>query len=299
MPVEHQSAVGARKEPRKESAVEDGSPVGLRGLGLGFESTEVEEQYRQQHRRRDLSRATAFVGTLLAACLIFAVSDYRLFGASPQLLWLLAVRAVVFFASVLTLARIYLRPTPRDASWTILFWSVIVVAAGLYIASTRPPNYTGHAIPVVVFLLGSYMMVPLPGVLRAIPACLITGGYGVLCFWVGPTGNELVVTAILTSLVAVNVLGCAVSIQLEQWDRKHFLALRRETELRTLLEQALAEIKTLRGILPICCHCKRVRDDTGYWQQVEVYVRDHTYAEFSHGICPDCMKAHYQEYLQP
>ncbi len=63
------------------------------------------------------------------------------------------------------------------------------------------------------------------------------------------------------------------------------------------LKQAMEKIKTLRGLLPICSHCKKVRNDEGYWQQVEVYVRDHSMAEFSHGICPDCMKKYYSEYF--
>lgn len=59
------------------------------------------------------------------------------------------------------------------------------------------------------------------------------------------------------------------------------------------LSQALEQIRTLRGIVPICANCKKIRDDEGFWQQVEVYVRDHTEAEFSHGICPECMKKLY------
>lgn len=58
-------------------------------------------------------------------------------------------------------------------------------------------------------------------------------------------------------------------------------------ELRT----ALAEVKTLRGILPICANCKRVRTDEGAWEQIESYVRDRTDAEFSHGLCPACAAA--------
>ena len=61
------------------------------------------------------------------------------------------------------------------------------------------------------------------------------------------------------------------------------------------LRRALAEIKTLRGIVPICAGCKNIRDDKGYWSQVEVYVRDHTEAEFSHSLCPECMKKLYPD----
>ena len=59
------------------------------------------------------------------------------------------------------------------------------------------------------------------------------------------------------------------------------------------LEKALAEIKTLQGIIPICMHCKKVRNDTGYWEQVEAYVSNRSDANFSHGICPTCAKEIY------
>lgn len=64
------------------------------------------------------------------------------------------------------------------------------------------------------------------------------------------------------------------------------------------LKEALDHIKTLRGIVPICANCKKIRDDKGFWQQVEIYVHNHTEAEFSHGICPDCMVKLYPEYCK-
>ena len=59
------------------------------------------------------------------------------------------------------------------------------------------------------------------------------------------------------------------------------------------LQEALAEIRTLRGILPVCSYCHKVRDDEGYWHRVDVYIRDHSEADVSHGICPDCLKKYY------
>jgi len=57
-----------------------------------------------------------------------------------------------------------------------------------------------------------------------------------------------------------------------------------------------AEIKTLRGILPICTHCKNIRDDKGAWNQIEGYIHSHSDAEFSHGICPHCAKTLYPDF---
>jgi two-component system cell cycle sensor histidine kinase/response regulator CckA len=61
------------------------------------------------------------------------------------------------------------------------------------------------------------------------------------------------------------------------------------------LQAALNDVRTLRGIVPICSHCKKIRDDKGYWSQVEIYVRDHTEAEFSHSICPGCLETYYHD----
>ena len=54
------------------------------------------------------------------------------------------------------------------------------------------------------------------------------------------------------------------------------------------LQDALSKVKALSGMLPICASCKKIRDDKGYWQQIETYLSDHSEAEFSHGICPGC-----------
>jgi DNA-binding NtrC family response regulator len=86
-------------------------------------------------------------------------------------------------------------------------------------------------------------------------------------------------------------------------------ALQEEIEVRKLLEHereeyvkelqmALAEVKTLSGLLPICASCKKIRDDNGYWNQIEKYLRTHTQARFTHGICPDCARKLYPEYLK-
>jgi HAMP domain-containing protein len=62
------------------------------------------------------------------------------------------------------------------------------------------------------------------------------------------------------------------------------------------LQESLSKVKVLSGMLPICSSCKKIRDDKGYWSQIESYIRDHSDAEFSHGICPDCAKKLYPEY---
>ena len=62
------------------------------------------------------------------------------------------------------------------------------------------------------------------------------------------------------------------------------------------LETTLKELKVLRGMLPICSSCKRIRDDKGYWNQIETYISEHTGAEFTHGLCPECAEKYMEEF---
>jgi hypothetical protein len=74
-----------------------------------------------------------------------------------------------------------------------------------------------------------------------------------------------------------------------------FALIRYRAEARTAaqLRDALHNVRTLQGLLPICSHCKKIRNDDGYWQQVESYIGQRSDARFSHGICPDCAQEHY------
>ncbi len=72
----------------------------------------------------------------------------------------------------------------------------------------------------------------------------------------------------------------------------------RQKKLIAKLRKALSEIRTLRGLIPICASCKKIRDDKGYWNQLEKYLIEHTEALFSHGICPECTEKLYPEYYK-
>lgn len=73
------------------------------------------------------------------------------------------------------------------------------------------------------------------------------------------------------------------------------LLIRRQARLIDELQHALAHVKTLRGLLPICASCKKIRDDDGYWHQIESYLRTHADLDFTHGICNDCARRLYPD----
>ena len=88
----------------------------------------------------------------------------------------------------------------------------------------------------------------------------------------------------------VTWVGCIVDIT-----KQKRLELEKDNHLKEL-QKALEEIKTLKGILPLCSHCKKIRDDKGYWNQVDAYIKDHSEADISHSICPECAKKYYPDY---
>jgi PAS domain S-box-containing protein len=96
----------------------------------------------------------------------------------------------------------------------------------------------------------------------------------------------------LAERVANQIAGAIANAQLFI-ERKRALEDREQLILQ--LQKALTEVKQLSGLLPICASCKKIRDDKGYWNQIESYIRDHSGVEFSHGICPDCMKKLYPD----
>lgn len=92
-----------------------------------------------------------------------------------------------------------------------------------------------------------------------------------------------------------NVTGAVVTFQ---DDSQHRQAEEERGQLIARLQEAVSAVKTLRGIIPICASCKKIRDDQNEWRPVEVYIRDHTEAEFTHSLCPDCAQALYPEIFE-
>ena len=103
-------------------------------------------------------------------------------------------------------------------------------------------------------------------------------------------GLELGAVDYITKPFNPAIVRLRVKNQLELKKHRDGLALRNAE-----LQEALAKIKTLSGLLPICASCKKIRDDKGYWNRIETYISDHSEAEFSHSICPECTKKLYPE----
>jgi PAS domain S-box-containing protein len=106
--------------------------------------------------------------------------------------------------------------------------------------------------------------------------------------------NSLVDVDVNASLITREARPVICLVAHDITERKQ--AERQRESLVAELQEALSQVKTLSGLLPICASCKKIRDDQGDWHSIESYIRERSDAEFTHGLCPDCMRKLYPQY---
>ena len=107
---------------------------------------------------------------------------------------------------------------------------------------------------------------------------------------------QIRLTAVYTTITLLAIIGEELRSRIQERLKK---SNREKEEAIQKLNKSLREIKTLQGILPICAHCNKIRDDKGYWQAVDQYIHTRTDVRFSHALCPECMAKHYSDYDEP
>lgn len=256
---------------------------------------EFEVRCRAYYQAQDRSIYYTGVALLSIPVVIFSYSDYLLFGTGPKFEVLAGVR----LTSLAITAGIFTRlPQIMRSSWgdrLIALWCLHFSFVVIFINSTRPPEYIQHAMLDVLILMTYYFLFPLPMPLLAIAPIVFSVGNLIMIFVIKTSVSPLETNVLIITSVLGNALGLFTARRMHHYRRSNFLALDQEKKLRTELEEAISKVKTLQGMLPICAHCKKVRDDQGYWTRIEEYIRAHSEAQFTHGICPDCIKEHYGE----
>lgn len=165
------------------------------------------------------------------------------------------------------------------------------VAAGLGVIwfATRDAGITplmyGAGVPLVCVYVCTFMRLPV-AVAGAAMVPLSAGYLATLAVHLGGMPVVWVDNAFFT--VAFAVAGLSACYAMEWHDRQSFIQQRTISERTDALQQALASVKTLSSLLPMCAWCRKVRDDQGYWDQVEGYLQRETGTLVSHGICPEC-----------
>jgi hypothetical protein len=174
------------------------------------------------------------------------------------------------------------------AEGTVLFLGMIGVTEGVY-GDLLPPPLT---VPIFIlpFLLWAGLRFHPSGAATALLVVGVIGvwntsqGRGPYNILTSLPGEQLVRVQATLCVIGLSVLALAASVTERKQSEQQRIKLIYE------LEQALNEIKTLRGLIPLCSWCKKIRDDQGFWQRLEDYLRAHTEAEFTHGMCPECLE---------
>jgi hypothetical protein len=205
-----------------------------------------------------------------------------------ELLGLWCVRAAFFILSLFTLH--FLRATSVPSRFERIFgtWYVLAVFLSVYVSSLWPAGHEEMRLTSAIAVLMSYCIMPVSMRLQTVGALLHTAGALFVGVWLNPSKVDGNLFSTVCWLVLINVLGVFLSYRLHARQRLLFAALRRQSELSAKLAQALADVKTLRGLINVCAWCHKVNVDAE-WQQLESYVREHSHAEFTHGICPACL----------
>lgn len=260
-----------------------------------FQSIDLEGQYRNSCHKQDCGLATLGIVFLSTPILLFAYSDYLLFGVSSTFYGLATLRGLFLLSSIVAVIALRRPLNQRNFDRLTLGWALALSAVVLAVTMTRPPSYLHHSLIDMMILLSLYFTLPLPvPKLFAAPIFFTIGSLLIIYLLRDPlTGMQR--NVIWISYLIGNALGIFTSWRLQYYRRERFIALTRELHVRQALEDALDNVKRLEGMLPICAHCKKVRGDNGEWKILEVFLREKTDAEFTHGYCPDCMADLYPE----
>lgn len=260
-----------------------------------LEPPDAEEAFRQATHPADRRVAS---GLTIVAMVFIVVTIPATFALRDdptrlQLAWVVRAGAFVVAATAFTL----LRHTKSAKSYdkVITAWIAIWAAAIIAENALLPDSTIGFIAWDVFIAVGVYAAIPLSLPRQTAIAMLLSVG-DLFVIWKFKTpGLSIELFDVALAYACANIVGAFVSRERHALRRSTFTALQNEIRARTDLETALNEVRTLQGIIPICAHCKNIRTDAGEWQQVEAYVRAHSDAKFSHGICPDCMVKHYPE----
>ena len=254
-----------------------------------FTNSEVEYAYRKH--RLDLDRVQLRLVSIIVvmAEVAFVMNDIRV--ASPDsamwiALFIMRFTLVAFTVGYgIAVSRVRSAQT-LDALTMFIILAITLIALG--VDAARPKDFFTHVGADIVILFGIYFVIPLSQTLRIASAGAFTLALFFLYFVYKEIPDALTGTSVFVSVTIANLLGGLISFRVARIQRGEYTALRNEQAARHAHEEALANIRSLSGLIPICAGCKKVRNDEGFWEQVESYVRDRSEADFSHSLCPVC-----------
>jgi len=253
-----------------------------------FRSPSWEQNYRQYYLKANAKQSRIFLFFALIPFLGYGYVDYRLFAFSPEFYKLLTMRTAL--SGLLIAAAVVLGKMSTVRNFDRI-WGVLITLACIFVIQvnlSRNTDFLLYPIANVFFMLGILFLVPCRFSFKLVAVVLFAVvDTGVLA--TKPGVSSLYLYAVPFTSISIIVIGAWGAGKMEVTQRQQFFMWRRAKQANADLDAAMRKIKTLKGLLPICAKCKKIRDDQGHWHPVEIYVGRHSDTSFTHGLCPDCM----------
>jgi hypothetical protein len=251
-----------------------------------FADPAAEADYREARLPADRALGHTLVASLAALNLVFILLDLLSIGPTAGVLGSVAVKAVVIGWCGLGWWAVGRATRPDQLDRRLLAWVVPAVVLDVGCVWLHTPGHLGAATGTAVAVTLGYVL-PLPLRGTAAVGLLATTLFLALLFGhASPQESAHGRRAAVVGFLLANALGAAAGRMLRADRRRLYAA-------STALGAAATELQTLRGLLPICGFCKKIRDPAGDWQRLEKYIQDRTDARFTHGVCPDCLTSEY------
>ncbi len=258
--------------------------------GTGTDVLEDIDQLQVRSDRRLVSAVLVFILVPLFWSLGLEIAVYG--NDHPRIEARLAMRGLAVLVPVLGLLLVR-SANSRTAYSRAVLAIVLTMELNLVNNLLRPQGSILPMRAAMMFLVIMYMALPNSFARQVWPPLFYTAGViAERAFWLTSDAAGDFATDVLI-LLFVNAIGVVMVQRRVSLEREIAIRLRGEQASRFAAQQALADLRVLRGIVPICSHCRKVRTEIGDWQQLEQYVAEHTDADFSHGVCPSCMREHY------
>ncbi len=251
-------------------------------------------QFASERRVAILITSLIFVPNIF-----WAITDRQLAPGGGHLAGLYAVRALLLVAYVAGLAALRRAVSRADVRRAVHSLNLAIIAGVLAVMRLRPAD---NWFPLrTSILIAALIFVAYPNTLRRqlLQWGLLVGGTMAVMQWyyVGMSSVDRI--SVLSHLLLAGAVGAAVSSMRNSTERDMAASVARERLAISERRHALAQLRALEGIIPICSHCRRVRTEDGAWKGLEHYVHERTDADFSHGICPACLTEHYPDFDGP
>jgi hypothetical protein len=264
-------------------------PVQINRFTLSFsgEDAHLEDRFLKDYveNSTQVFRIALVLGLFIYA--MFSVLDYILFPEVKERLWFVRFAFVCPFG-LASLVFSYFPSFKRYWQETI---SLNVIVAGLGVIAmidiAPPPfNFSPYACLILV-LFYSYTVPRALFLWSSLTGLILLLCYDIDALWIVETPVKILINNNFY-FIGANLIGMITCYFMEYSARNNYWLMHR-------LEEEWQKVKTLSGFIPICTHCKKIRDDAGYWNHLESYLASHSDAQLSHCLCPDCLKELYPD----